>query len=233
MLPEPLLFPELFATQPAVVRRFLRSALRITALDDLCREAGQTTGSSFCTAALGILRIGVDIAAADLARVPAAGPIIFVANHPHGFLDGLVLHHALQRRRSDLKLLVNDRIARVEGMQANCIGVDVFAPEAERNAKPALAALRWLKSHHSLLVFPAGEVSHWHKENRRVADGPWSASVIRWALRVKASIVPVFLTGSNSLLFHAAGLLSPELRTAQLPYELLRKRHSRVEVRIA
>lgn len=69
-------------------------------------------------------------------------------------------------------------------------------------------------------------------DQRRIADGRWNDSVLRFALKTNASVLPLYLPGNNSLLFQLAGLVHPRMRTARLGSELLAKRSSTIEVRI-
>ena len=230
--PAETLFPDLFSTQPNAVRQFLRAALRVNALEELYHEANCSDGLPLSASILDILKIKVAVAEKDLLQIPRSGPIIFVANHPHGFLDGFVLDHVLAQVRPDLKLLVNEMISSLKGMAGRCIAVDVFGSTTNQNIKAARDSIAWLKAKNSLLMFPAGEVSHWQSNERRVADGQWNSFALRCARRSGATIVPIFVAGTNSLTFNLAGLLHPPLRTARLPVELFNKRESTVEVRI-
>jgi len=87
---------------------------------------------------------------------------------------------------------------------------------------------RW----HALVIFPAGEVSHWRTDQRCVSDPPWSGLAARLALQARATVAPFYFVGSNSLAFHIAGFVHPRIRTARLPRELFHKRGANVEVRI-
>src|SRR5205085_1832427 len=74
-------------------------------------------------------------------------------------------------------------------------------------------------------------------KHRAVADPRWNPGVARILAMVarrapKLSVVPAYVEGSNSLLFQAAGMIHPRLRTLLLGSELLNKRHARVAVRI-
>jgi putative hemolysin len=231
--PEETLFPDLFAAQPNIIRQFLRSALRLNALEDLYHQANHFSSLPLSTSVLNILKIKVRVEEKDLQQIPRSGPVIFVANHPHGFLDGFVLDFVIGQVRGDLKLLANEMIASLKGMAGHSIAVDVFGSTINRNIKAARESIAWLKQRNSLLMFPSGEVSHWQPQEKRVADGPWSDFAIRCARRTNATLVPVFITGTNSLTFNLAGLVHPPLRTARLPVELLNKRESTIEIRIA
>jgi putative hemolysin len=88
-----------------------------------------------------------------------------------------------------------------------------------------------------LAIFPAGEVSHFQWKERSITDPKWNPAIARMlaiaSRRAQGiSVIPVYVEGSNSLLFQAAGLVHPRLRTIRLGRELLNKRRANVEIRI-
>jgi hypothetical protein len=60
-------------------------------------------------------------------------------------------------------------------------------------------------------------------KNMRINEPEWSEVVARIAKRTKATVVPIFFKGRNSLFFQVAGIIHPRLRTAMLPRELANK----------
>ena len=181
--------------------------------------------------ALAALDIGLD-AGSGLDRVPAEGPLLVVANHPHGALDGLALTAMLAWVRADVKLLGNRLLSRIPELRDHVLPIDSFCPGAGRNAGGVRAALDWLCGGHALVVFPAGEVSHVRAADGRIVDAPWRDGAARLAARAEAPVVPMFVHGQNSEWFVRAGAISPWLRTALLGRELLRQRGSVVRVSV-
>ena len=107
-----------------------------------------------------------------------------------------------------------------------------MSPALDKNVKSLRKVVSLLRKGNGIAVFPAGEVSHWRKEFRRVTDPPWSSLVARCATLSDVPVLPLYFTGENSLGFQLAGLIHPRLRTARLPGELLNKRNRTVEVRV-
>ncbi len=191
----------------------------------------EETGA-FADRALAALKIGYHVDADDMARVPAHGPLVVVANHPFGGLEGLMLAAVLQAVRPDVKLMANYLLERIPEMHALIIPVDPFGGHGSvsRNLKPLRDALTWIRGGGVLAVFPAGQVSHLQLAKKQVADPAWSAMVGRIIRKSAAPVLPVFFHGRNSALFQVAGLVHPLLRTILLPHELLNK--SSREVRL-
>jgi putative hemolysin len=177
------------------------------------------------------------------AEVPAApaGPLLVVANHPYGGLEGLMLLHWLLQSRGDVRLLANAFLADLEPLRPYVIPVDVFAAQgaataAQRNAVAMRTAARTLEDGGALLMFPAGEVAHLRGQpfpvGAAISDPPWRLGAAHLLRKVPAMVLPVWVDGQNSAAFQAAGLLHPRLRTALLPTELLNKGGRCVTVRI-
>lgn len=191
------------------------------------------TPQTFLDASLRLLNIQVNVTQDDQARIPATGPAVVVANHPFGVIEGMILAHVLFGRRPDVKVLANYLLAQVPQTQGFCIFVDPFDTphSAQANIQGIKAALTWLKQGHMLVLFPAGEVSHFDLRYRQVVDPVWNDNVARLVRRSQAAVLPAYIHGRNGLFFHLAGLVHPRLRTVLLPRELLNKRDRTVEVR--
>jgi putative hemolysin len=193
--------------------------LGLDALNDVYVSAVRMLpGIPMCDGTLRALGVRVEIDEEDLARIPVDGPLIAIANHPFGVVDGVSLHSILLRARRDVKLFGSTLLARMDAYRDDFFIVDNFSSDAAaaRNVSSMKAALRWLKGGGCVGVFPAGEVSHSTRHRRRVCDPPWGDSIARLALRTGAAVVPVFFAGTNSSLFQIAGWLHPRLRTALL-----------------
>lgn len=206
--------------------------LALPALARLYRDLPQD-GRPFWDRALEALDVRYEIEG-SLADIPAAGPLIVVANHPFGGLDGLILGSLMCRVRADARLLVNRALGRIPEVGRASFLVDPFghASAAPANAAALRAAMRWLGNGRALGTFPAGEVAHVRAPHGGTIDSPWSPMMARLAQRTSAAVVPVFFEGGNSRFFTAAGWLHPRLRTALLVRELLERRGATIAVRI-
>jgi putative hemolysin len=184
--------------------------------------------------ALKELRVTLDLSPGELEHIPATGPAIITANHPFGGLDGLTAIATVGRRRRDLRVLANPELASLEGIGSIFIPVDPFGgPGAKRaNLVAMRKALRWVQSGGALFIFPAGEVSHLSLKTWSVTDPPWSVTSARLVRLSGAPVVPMYFAGSNSMLFHLAGIVHPRLRTLLLPRELGNKVGAQVQVRV-
>ncbi len=206
------------------------------ALDDLERaqRGVPERGDAFFDALLRNLNIGYDCPPEDLARLPATGPLLVVANHPFGLVEGIVLGAILSKIRPDFRFLANALLASIPGLEDRVIPVNPFGGSRSvlQNRKPLRQSVEWLKNGGLLVLFPAGEVATLRFPALAVADREWTVNMARLSRLTGAPVLPMFFHGSNSPAFHLAGLLHPSLRTVLLPHELLKKAGTNIRLSI-
>lgn len=170
----------------------------------------------------------------DLGAIPHSGPAVVVANHPFGGIDGLILISVLSRVRRDFKILANYFLGAIPDLEPVFFLVDPFGRKTSpaKNMAVIKQVIKWVKQGGMLVVFPAGEVSHLTWRSSKVQDPAWNDTAVRLVQSTKAPVVPVYFEGRNSKLFQAAGLVHPLLRTLMLPRELLKKRSSKIKLKI-
>ncbi len=180
------------------------------------------------------MRVRLQIGESDQARIPATGPVVVVANHPYGMLDGAILTALLTRARPDVKVFTNFLLADVPELQKHCIFVDPFQTDrsAESNRRALREALAWLQQGGMLAMFPSGEVSHWRMPAAQIVDPAWNHTAVRLLRRTGATALPVYFCGHNGVGFQLMGMLHPKLRTAFLLQGFLQQEGKTVEVRV-
>lgn len=172
-------------------------------------------------------------AGASGSPIPAEGPVVVVANHPFGGIEGVLMLAMLEKYRPDAKVLVNFMLSIIPELRKDFLFVNPFGGnDAKReNMRSMKASLKWLEEGHVLAVFPAGEVSSMDRKAGFVRDIPWSTTIARMIRKSGATVVPIFFEGDNGRFFNFMGRIHPRLRTALLPHELVNKRgrHLRME----
>ena len=170
-----------------------------------------------------------------LARIPREGPLVVMANHPHGLADGIVAMDFLLRVRSDVLVVGNRWLAQIPGIRPWLIEVNPFNPDQADfgNLAGTRRILSHLKSGGAILTFPSGEVSSFTFSAMKAQDPVWSPQVVRMARIAKASILPMHIEGSNSKTFHSLGYIHSKLRTLMLLREFNAKKGKVIRLRTA
>jgi putative hemolysin len=179
------------------------------------------------------LNIRYECSAADLKQIPAKGPVIIVANHPMGLLDGVIMGALLESVRPDIRFMANSLLLAVLQLRKYVIPVDPFGGSGANrfNRQGLRQSIEWLRGGGLLCVFPAGEVAAMRWPGG-VSEPAWNENTVRLIQRLNVPAVPVFIHGGNSTAFHAAGLLNARLRTVMLPGELLNKAGARIRISV-
>jgi putative hemolysin len=219
------------------VRRSIERVFMLDQVDQVyrtIRDDPRYKGRDFFDSAMEVLNVRIGVTQADRLRIPETGPLVVVANHPFGGLEGILLMRILLDRRPDVKVMANYLLGRMPEMAAHSILVDPFGSRtsAGKNIGPIKEAIRWLRGGRVLLVFPSGEVSHLNVQERRIEDPKWNESIAGMIRHTGAAALPVFVEGRNSALFQMLGLVHPKVRTVLLPRELIRRRGSVMRFRI-
>jgi putative hemolysin len=201
---------------------------------DLYRRVQECPNGFKLESLLAAMRIRLRIDATDQARIPVGGPVVVVANHPYGILDGAILTVLLTRVRPDVKILANFLLGDIPELAEHCIFVDPFQSDRSiaSNRRALREALSWLDRGGLLAIFPAGEVSHLQMPVAQIADSEWNEIAVRVIRRTGASALPVYFCGHNSVGFQLLGMIHPKLRTAFLLQEFLQQEGKTIEVRI-
>lgn len=154
-----------------------------------------------------------------------AEPHVVVANHAFGAVEAVVLGRLMEQQGCDVKIMGTQFLDNIEPLSPYLISVDSFDPSLPkaRNLAPLRASIKALRERQSLVIFPAGIVSHFHLSSLSVRDPDWSHHAMLLARRTSTKIVPVYVHGRNSLLFNALGMVHPLLRSLMLVREFYRQ----------
>ena len=160
-----------------------------------------------------------------LGAIPSEGPLIVVANHPYGVLDGIAVGYITSQVRRDFKLLAHATLGRAEPLRPYLIPIEFEgASSAVRtNVVAKRAAQRHLADGGALVIFPAGRVSTAPRVFDRAVDAPWKLFAGKLIASSEATVVPMFFEGQNGVLFHLVSLFSEALREALLMREVARR----------
>lgn len=189
----------------------------------------------FFASAVELLGLQVLLDEARLEEIPAEGPLVVVANHPFGVLDGIVISWMLSRRRNDFKVLTNSVLDGAPETRDWLLPIDFSGTHEARDVNLATRAecMTRLKAGECIVVFPAGGISTSPTVFSRAAiDDIWKPFTASLITRTRASVTPVYFEGQNSRLFQLASHMSLELRLALIFREVKRRMGSQIPVHI-
>ena len=171
--------------------------------------------------------MGIDIAIDEealLEEIPKTGPVLIVANHPLGGLEGMAIAKVIGKYRPDLQVLTNELLRLIPELAPIFIGVNVLSSNAAAGNVGGIKQVhKHLKNDGAILLFPAGMVSAYELSHRRIQDREWNRLAGQLLKKYECSCTPVYVGGRNSNYFYGAGLVHPRLRTLLLPRQLANK----------
>ncbi|MEL6521277.1 MAG: lysophospholipid acyltransferase family protein [Pseudomonadota bacterium] len=162
--------------------------------------------------------LSLNVVGGSLDNIPREGPLILIANHPYGILDGLIMGHILSHVRGDFRIMANSVFKRAEELNRILLPVSFDeTKEAMRlNIQTRKRSLEYLAEGGAIGVFPGGTVATAVKPFSRPMDPGWRGFTARMVAKSGAAVVPIFFDGHNSRLFQVASHLHYTLRMALL-----------------
>ncbi len=185
---------------------------------------GEVKGQAFWPATMKAMGIELQTPAHQLARIPDQGPVIFVANHPHGLVDGMILADLIGRRRPDYRILTRALLTGLDESAASYMIPVPFPhdPDAqEKMLQMRALAMEHLAQKGLIALFPSGAVAASQSMWGPAIEGEWNVFTAKMIRTSGATIVPCFFTGSNSRWYQIANRISPVLRQGLLLHEVV------------
>ncbi len=220
------------ALNSKLAAKTLMKVTGINQINQLYSNNENKKGLDFINGVFEQLEVNVQAFDRELRNIPKTGSFIVVANHPLGALDGMLMIKLLAERRPDLKIMANFLLQNIKPLSEYFIGVNPFENVADISSVSGIKqTLQHLNEGGCLGLFPAGEVSSYQTNCRKITDREWKESIIKLIKKAQVPVIPIYFSGNNSLFFQMVGFVHPMLRTARLPKELLQKKKN-ITVRI-
>lgn len=188
-------------------------------------KRGAPTGQPFWRAALDTMGIDLLTPQEEMDNIPPSGPVVVVANHPHGLVDGMILADLIGRRRTDYKILTRALLTGIDEVAASYMISVPFPhePDAQRKSVEMRAqAMAHLKDGGVISVFPSGVVASSDTLFGPVLEREWNVFTAQMIRRSGAAVVPIFFPGANSRAYQMANCISATLRQSLLLHEVVK-----------
>ncbi|MCB2126801.1 MAG: lysophospholipid acyltransferase family protein [Rhodobacteraceae bacterium] len=185
-------------------------------------STGVPWGQPFFTKAVKTMGIDILTPEEQIARIPAEGPLVVVANHPHGLVDGLVMGELIGRVRTDYKILTRSLLTGIPEIEENMLPVP-FPHEAnarEQSLEMRAICMAHLKRGGVVILFPAGKVATSRSYFGPVIEPDWNPFTAKMVSRSGATVLPIYFPGQNTRLYHVADKVAATLRQGLLLHEI-------------
>lgn len=192
---------------PEVILRYLERITHIKQMNAFLRRHPDARDYEFIRLTVSE-ELGCSASIDGIENIPTDDrPVIFVANHPLGGLDGMIIAQMIHEHRPrPLKVIVNELLMFMEPIASLWAPVNKVG---RLTKEQALAQQRMWESESDVLSFPAGACSRLQRIDGKwqVRDLEWQKNFIQRAKEYKRDIVPIYFEGRNSRFFYTLALL--------------------------
>jgi putative hemolysin len=124
-------------------------------------KAKDIDSKTFFREALKLTNITLDGDTSPLADIPKDRPILFIANHPFGVIDGLIMCNMALDYANDFQVVINSLLCQDRDLVPHFLPIDFSETKeaAKRNVRSKQLAGKALAEGVPLILFPSGHVS--------------------------------------------------------------------------
>ncbi|MGH1446484.1 MAG: lysophospholipid acyltransferase family protein [Cognatishimia sp.] len=193
-------------------------------------EVGQ--GRDFWDVMVNRYGLKLEVIGGDLADIPRDGPLLLIANHPYGIMDGLIMGHILSELRGDFRILAHQVFRKAEDLNRIILPISFEETKAamKLNLQTRKVAVDYLRDGGAIGIFPGGTVSTAATPFGAPLDPAWRGFTARMVAKTDAQVVPIFFDGTTTRLFQVASHLHYTLRMGFLIREFRKRVNTPVRI---
>ena len=150
--------------------------------------------------------------------IQESGPLMVIANHPFGIIDGLILCALVSEVRDDFKIMTHETLQFLPQLKQFILPVDFRGETRESkmlNIKTAKKARDHINNDGVVIIFPSGGVSVANNLRAAAIDDEWKLFPAKLIHQTKTNVLPIYFDGKNGFLFH---LFASKLKNQTLKY---------------
>ncbi|MCD4794660.1 MAG: 1-acyl-sn-glycerol-3-phosphate acyltransferase [Bacteroidales bacterium] len=216
---------------PNFVIKLIIKIFRQKELNKTINKCSDYDGIDFMTKFLEELNIKIEIEGQE--NLPENGKCFFVANHPFGLLDGIILTNIVGNKYKQIKIIGNEALMFIPNLRSIIANVSVFG----KNPKKYFIELnKVFASDIPIIHFPFGLISRFYKF--KIQDRSWKKSFITKAVANQRDVVPIKFYGRNSNLFYMVYIfrqilnIKLKIELILFPREMFKKKGESIKVKI-
>lgn len=199
-----------------------------SSINSLLSKIGAEKDLNFIDSLFDKLNFKYEVSAEDKKRIPAEGPLIMVANHPHGILDGLVLIKLIKEIRNDVKVVANQIFSNISNIDSFILPINFDT--IEEGKSKFLQIEDSLKKDQAVIIFPSVYVSRYILG--KIRDLPWDPMAVKLAKKYNSPILPINIKGKNSRFYYFVSRFNKDISQFLLFKEVLKKKNGSMSLKI-
>ncbi len=172
----------------------------------------------FWSTVLEIMNIKVTDKSKNNIEIPDSGPLLMIANHPFGIIDGLILCSLASKVRGDFKIITHETLKLIPELDKFILPINFSGSDKEtikNNIETTKKAREHLTDNGLLIIFPSGSVSIAKNLKTAAQDDSWKLFPAKLIHQTKTDILPIYFDGKNGFLFH---LFASKIKNQTLKY---------------
>jgi putative hemolysin len=196
-------------------------------------KAMDIDSKTFFREAFKLTNITLDGDTSALGNIPKDRPVLFIANHPFGVIDGLIMCNMALDLADDFQVVINSLLCQDRDLVPHFLPIDFTETKdaTKRNVRSKQLAGKALSNGTPLILFPSGHVSTADAPGfGDVIDAPWTTFIAKLVMQYQPTVVPVFFHGQNTRLFHVASNIAEPFRMAMHMREALKRFGTKVSL---
>lgn len=219
-----------YSAQTSSGRALIKILENVTGRASLIKKAQNyelevASGESFWEVMFQRYGLSLEILDGAFSCIPKDGPLIIIANHPFGILDGLILGYIMSKTRKNFKILAHKVFCKSAELDDVILPIsfDETKESTKINIETRVSALNFLNSGGAVGIFPGGTVSTSLTPFGVPMDPSWRSFTAKMITKSEAQVVPLFFEGHNSRTFQLASHIHYNLRMGLLIKEFKSK----------
>lgn len=187
--------PKLAKWLPGFVIRYLKRITHQEEINKYLERVKDNFDIDFVHSTIEYMGVNTEIHGFE--NIPKQGSFIFVANHPLGALESLVMMREVAKIYPKIKFPVNDILMNLTNLKGIFVPVNKLGSQSRQIAKDLDKVF---ESDAQVLFFPAGMCSR--KIKGEITDLQWQKSFVPKVIKSQRDVIPVYIEGRNSNFFY-------------------------------